>query len=143
MSTGVIAYTAFVIDAFAGTIVGWECSNSKVTVFVERAIRRAADKRRRREGNPLQGSTIHHSDATCDNALAETHDRAIQDRVRPGRVTVPDRAVRPPQRHRGRHQQIRWYNNDRLMHRLGRRPPVELEADYYAQIREGRPVAHT
>jgi putative transposase len=25
-----------------------------------------------------------------------------------------------------------WYNNDRLMHRLGRRPPAEAEADYYA-----------
>jgi hypothetical protein len=29
------------------------------------------------------------------------------------------------------------------MHRLGRRPPVEHEADYYAQISEGRPVAHS
>ena len=62
MSTGVFAYTAFVIDAFAGTIVGWECSTSKATAFVERAIRQAADKRRR-EGHPLPGSTIHHSDA--------------------------------------------------------------------------------
>jgi len=132
MSTGVFAYTAFVIDAFAGTIVGWECSTSKVTVFVERAIRQAADKRRR-EGNPLQGSTIHHSDAGSQHTsvhFGETlalegirpsirhrrrrlrqrpgldHDRALQDRVRPGRVTVPDRAVRPPQRHRGRHQQL-------------------------------------
>lgn len=61
MSCGVFAYTAFVIDAYAGTIVGWECSTSKVTAFVERAIRQAARKRRR-EGNPLQGSTIHHSE---------------------------------------------------------------------------------
>lgn len=61
MSCGVFAYTAFVIDAYAGTIVGWECSTSKVTAFVERAIRQAARKRRR-EGNPLQGGTIHHSE---------------------------------------------------------------------------------
>ena len=60
MSTGVFAYTAFVVDAFAGTIVGWEFSTSKVTAFVERAIRQGADKRRR-EGHPLQGNTIHHS----------------------------------------------------------------------------------
>ena len=46
MSTGVFAYTAFVIDAYAGTIVGWECSTSKVTAFVERAILQGADKRR-------------------------------------------------------------------------------------------------
>ena len=61
MSTGVFAYTAFVIDAYAGTIVGWESSTSKVTAFVERTIRQAAAARRR-EGHPLPGSTIHHSD---------------------------------------------------------------------------------
>jgi len=26
----------------------------------------------------------------------------------------------------------RWYNTSRLMHRLGRRPPAEAEAEYYA-----------
>ena len=29
------AYTAFVIDAFANRILGWECSTSKQTRFVE------------------------------------------------------------------------------------------------------------
>jgi putative transposase len=39
--TGVrFAYTAFVIDAFAGLIPGWECSLSKETAFVESAIPR-------------------------------------------------------------------------------------------------------
>jgi transposase InsO family protein len=55
-------YTAFVIDAYAGLIVGWECSLTKNTAFVERAIRAAA-ARRAREGHPLSGDTIHHSDA--------------------------------------------------------------------------------
>jgi hypothetical protein len=36
-----LGYTAFVIDAFAGRIVGWECSRSKHTAFVESAIRQA------------------------------------------------------------------------------------------------------
>lgn len=27
-----------------------------------------------------------------------------------------------------------WYNSSRLMHRRGRRPPVEHEADCYAQV---------
>jgi putative transposase len=36
---GGFGYTAFVIDAFAGLIAGWECSLSKQTAFVERAIR--------------------------------------------------------------------------------------------------------
>jgi len=39
---GGFGYTAFVIDAFAGLVAGWECSLSKQTAFVERAIRQAA-----------------------------------------------------------------------------------------------------
>lgn len=62
LTCGSFVYTAFVIDAFAGRIVGWECSASKHVGFVERAIRHAAASRDR-EGNPLTGSTIHHSDA--------------------------------------------------------------------------------
>ena len=62
LSTGVFVYTAFAIDAFAGRIVGWQCSASKHTAFVESAIRQAASQRRR-DGNPLMGNTIHHSDA--------------------------------------------------------------------------------
>jgi len=60
--TGVFVYTAFVIDAFAGRIVGWECSASKHDRFVRSAIRQAAALRTA-EGNPLSGNTIHHSDA--------------------------------------------------------------------------------
>ena len=56
------AYTAFVIDAFAGLIPGWECSLSKRTAFVESAIRQAAGYRTR-QGHPLSGRAIHHSDA--------------------------------------------------------------------------------
>jgi putative transposase len=37
---------------------------------------------------------------------------------------------------------VSWYTQ-RLMHRLGRRPPAEHEADYYAQLGAGQPVAHT
>ena len=39
---GGFGYTAFVVDAFAGLIAGWECSLSKETAFVERAVRQAA-----------------------------------------------------------------------------------------------------
>ncbi len=47
MDGGGFGYTALVIDAFAGLITGWECSLSKETAFVERAIRQAAVLRRR------------------------------------------------------------------------------------------------
>ena len=58
MTSG-FGYTAFTIDAFAGRIVGWECSLSKETAFVESAIRQAVAFRAR-QGHPLAGGTIHH-----------------------------------------------------------------------------------
>ena len=36
-----------------------------------------------------------------------------------------------------------WYNTSRLMHRLGRRPPAEVEAEYYAQLPVGQHTDHT
>jgi hypothetical protein len=54
-------YTAFVIDAFAGLIPGWECSVNKQTAFVERAIRQAAPYRAR-QGHPLVGGVDTHKD---------------------------------------------------------------------------------
>jgi transposase InsO family protein len=54
-------YTAFVVDAYAGLIPGWECSLRKDTDFVERALRHAAAYRAR-QGHPLDDA-IHHSDA--------------------------------------------------------------------------------
>jgi putative transposase len=168
--SGCFVYTAFVIDAYAGRIVGWECSTSKATAFVESAIRQAAAFRAR-QGKPLQGNTIHHSDAgsqytsvrfaeslllagmipsigtvgdAFDNALAETtiglykHECVRDDS--PFRTGPLDRL--------GDVEQItadwvHWYNNDRLMHRLGRRPPAEYEALYYANTSADHPVSHT
>lgn len=113
-------YTAFVIDAFAGLITGWECSAGKHTEFVEKAIRQAADHRSR-QGRPLTGNTIHHSDAGSRpvhsrafrrNTVPGGHDpfdrqrrrrlrqrpgrdddRALQDRVRACRLALPHRAA--------------------------------------------------
>lgn len=59
---GRFGYTAFVIDAFARLIAGWDCSLSKDTVFVEKAIRQAAELRAR-QGHAIGGRAIHHSDA--------------------------------------------------------------------------------
>ena len=61
MPNGAFGYTAFANRYLAGLIPGWECSLTKNTAFVERAIRAAA-MRRAREGHPLTGNTIHHSD---------------------------------------------------------------------------------
>jgi putative transposase len=48
-------------DAYAGLIPGWECSLTKDTDFVERALRHAATFRAR-QGHPVDDA-IHHSDA--------------------------------------------------------------------------------
>jgi transposase InsO family protein len=170
LAGGGFGYTAFVIDAFAGYIVGWECSVSKQTAFVESAIRQAVGLRAR-QGHPLPGGTVHHSDAgsqytsihfgetlmlegltpsvgsvgdALDNALAETtiglyKTEAIREdspfRTGPlaalGDVEEVTSAWVP------------WYNNQRLMHRLDRRPPAEAEADYYAQQQTSHPAVHT
>jgi hypothetical protein len=50
---GGFGYTALAIDAFAGLISGWQCSLSKETAFVEKAVRQAAALRAR-QGDPDQ-----------------------------------------------------------------------------------------
>jgi putative transposase len=169
MTTGCFAYTAFVIDAYANRIVGWECSTSKHTSFVESAIRQAATLRIR-EGHPLNG-IIHHSDAgsqytsvhfgetlllngmlpsigtvgdAFDNALAETtiglykHECIRADSpFRRGPITLLSDLEMITA------DWVHWYNTSRLMHHLGRIPPTEAEANYYATTRDGQPAAHT
>ncbi|EUA76180.1 hypothetical protein I544_5388 [Mycobacteroides abscessus subsp. bolletii 103] len=36
---------------------------------------------------------------------------------------------------------VHWYDTARLMHRLGRRPPAEAEAEYYARLHAGDPIS--
>ena len=38
---------------------------------------------------------------------------------------------------------VAWCNVRRLMHRLGRRPPAEAEAEYYARLHAGKHTGHT
>ena len=59
--TWVFVYVAFVSDAYAGVIIGWEAASIEQTRFVESAIRQAAALRAR-QGHWIDGA-IHHSDA--------------------------------------------------------------------------------
>jgi transposase InsO family protein len=170
MAGGGFGYTAFVIDAYAGLIPGWECSLTKNTAFVERAIR-AAVLRRAQEGHPLTGDTIHHSDAgsqytaihftetlmlaglipsigtvgdALDNALAETTIGLYKTEcVREGSPfrNGPLRTLADLEDCTS--AWVHWYNASRLMHRLGRRPPAEAEAEYYAQQPVGQHTSYT
>jgi putative transposase len=162
--------TAFVVDAYAGPIVGWECSLTKNTAYVERAIRAAA-ARRAREGHPLGGDTIHHSDAgsqytaihftdtlmlaglipsvgtvgdALDNALAETTIGLYKTEcVREGSPFRTGPLLTLADLEDITSAWVHWYNTSRLMHRLGRRPPAEAEAKYYAQQPIGQHTDHT
>jgi putative transposase len=37
---------------------------------------------------------------------------------------------------------VAWYNTSRLMHRLGRRPPAEVEAEYYQRLHAAEHPGH-
>ncbi len=161
-------YTAFVIDAYAGLIPGWECSLRKDTGFVERALRHAAAFRAR-QGHPFD-DTIHHSDAgsqytaihfteslmlaglkpsigsvgdALDNGLAETTIGLYKTEcVREGSPfrTGPIDTLADLENMTS--AWVSWYNESRLMHRLGRRPPAEAEAEYYARLHAEKHTGH-
>jgi transposase InsO family protein len=160
---GGFGYAAFVIDASAGTVAGWECSLSKDTAFVERAVRQAAALRAR-QGHPVSGRAVRHSDAgsqytsvrfaqalllagltppvgtvgdALDNALAETTiglSKTECTRAGPPFRRGPIRSLADLEEITS--AWVHWYNTARLMHRLGRRPPAEAEAQYYEQARD-------
>lgn len=144
------AYVAFIIDVFAGRIVGWRVSSSMETTFVLDALEQALWARR-------PTGTIHHSDKgsqyvslaytqrlkdaellastgstgdSYDNAMAESinglykaeviHRQSWKTRSEVELATLA---------------WVEWYNNRRLLERLGHIPPAEAEDAYYASTR--------
>ncbi|MEB5812329.1 IS3 family transposase [Escherichia coli] len=142
-------YVAFIIDVFAGYIVGWRVSSSMETAFVLDALEQALWARR-------PSGTVHHSDKgsqyvslaytqrlkeagllastgstgdSYDNAMAESinglykaeviHRKSWKNRAEVELATLT---------------WVDWYNNRRLLERLGHTPPAEAEKAYYASI---------
>nr|WP_200870686.1 IS3 family transposase [Escherichia coli] len=142
-------YVAFIIDVFAGYIVGWRVSSSMETTFVLDALEQALWARR-------PSGTLHHSDKgsqyvslaytqrlkeagllastgstgdSYDNAMAESinglykaeviHRKSWKNRAEVELATLT---------------WVDWYNNRRLLERLGHTPPAEAEKAYYASI---------
>jgi len=166
LAGGGFGYVALVIDAFAGTILGWDCSLSKATAFVQRAIAQAAAGLRRAAG-AQPGLAVHHSDAgsqytsvryaetlmlaglapsvgsvgdAYDNALAETTIGLYKSECTADGSPFRDGPIATL----GGLEKItaawvHWYNHQRLMHRLGLHPPAEADAAYRASQR-GRPA---
>ncbi|SOJ56900.1 hypothetical protein MSIMFB_04377 [Mycobacterium simulans] len=81
-------YVAFVIDAYAGAIVGWEASVSKQTRFVESALRQAAALRSR-QGQPLSDA-IHRSDAGSQYTSVRFDETLTLSSLRPSVGSVGD-----------------------------------------------------
>ncbi|HAL1177749.1 TPA: IS3 family transposase [Escherichia coli] len=142
-------YVAFIIDVFAGYIVGWRVSPSMETTFVLDALEQALWARR-------PSGTVYHSDKgsqyvslaytqrlkeagllastgstgdSYDNAMAESinglykaeviHRKSWKNRAEVELATLT---------------WVDWYNNRRLLERLGHTPPAEAEKAYYASI---------
>ncbi|HAV7755474.1 TPA: IS3 family transposase [Escherichia coli] len=142
-------YVAFIIDVFAGYIVGWRVSSSMETTFVLDALEQALWARR-------PSGTVHHSDKgsqyvslaytqrlkeagllastgstgdSYDNAMAESinglykaeviHRKSWKNRAEVELATLT---------------WVDWYNNRRLLERQGHTPPAEAEKAYYASI---------
>jgi putative transposase len=164
--TGVFVYVAFVIDAYAGAIIGWEAASVKQARFVESAIRQAAALRAR-QGHRIDGA-IHHSDAGSQYTAVHFGETLSLSGLRPSIGSVGDaydnalaettiglykneciRADSPFRRGPLRNladvelitaDYVAWYNQQRLMHRLGRIPPAEAEAEYYDQLDASQPA---
>ncbi|HII2228162.1 TPA: IS3 family transposase, partial [Escherichia coli] len=133
-----VVYVAFIIDVFAGYIVGWRVSSSMETTFVLDALEQALWARR-------PSGTVHHSDKgsqyvslaytqrlkeagllastgstgdSYDNAMAESinglykaeviHRKSWKNRAEVELATLT---------------WVDWYNNRRLLERLGHTPP--------------------
>lgn len=169
MAGGWHAYTAFVVDAYADKIVGWECSETKQTVFVESALRQATASRVR-EGTALDGA-IHHSDAGSQytsvrfgealflagltpsiGSVGDAYDNALCETIIGLYKTECIRADSPFRTgplvtvgdlERATAAWVHWYNNHRLMHRLGRKPPAEYETNHYARLSDGHKASRT
>ena len=160
-------YTAFVVDAFANTIVGWQAAPTATAALVEAAFADAVEHRRR-QGHPVPAGAIHHSDAgsqytavhfagqlaeadfrpsigtvgdAYDNALAETIIGLYKcECVRVGSPFNPHGLATLSDIETATAEWVHWFNNHRLMHRLSRRPPAEAEADHYAQQPADQPA---
>ena len=160
-------YTSFVVDAFAGTIAGWQVTNRATAAMVQQALADARETRRR-QGHPIPAGAIHHSDAGAQYTSLSFGQHLVEEGITPSIGSVGDaydnalaettiglyktECVRPGSPfHLGLHNLgdvelatadwVHWYNTSRLMHRLGRRPPLEAEAEHYAQHHTDQPVA--
>ncbi|ELV0247869.1 TPA: IS3 family transposase [Escherichia coli] len=142
-------YVAFIIDVFAGYIVGWRVSSSMETTFVLDALEQALWARR-------PSGTIHHSDKgsqyvslayterlkeagllASTGSTGDSYDNAMAESI--NGLYKAEVIHRKSWKNRAEVElaTLTWvdrYNNRRLLGRLGHTPPAEAEKAYYASI---------
>lgn len=140
---------ATIIDVFAGRIVGWRVSSSMETTFVLDALEQALWARR-------PSGTIHHSDKgsqyvslaytqrlqeaellASTGSTGDSYDNAMAESI--NGLYKAEVIHRQSWKNRGEVELatlawVDWYNNRRLLERLGHIPPAEAERAYYASI---------
>ncbi len=141
------AYVAFVIDVFAGCIVGGRVSSTMETAFVLNALEQALWARR-------PSGTIHHSDKGSQYVSLAYTQRLKDAKLLPSTGSTGDsydnamaESINGLYKAEVIHRQswknlaevelatLTWvdgYNNRRLLERLGHIPPAEAEKSYYA-----------
>ena len=146
-------YVAFVIDAYARRVLGWQVATSMTTDLVLAAIDQAVFTRHTEGITDLTG-VIHHSDAGAQytsvrfsKRLTETgitpsigivgdaHDNALAESIN-GLYKTELIKPRRPWRNAAEvsaetARYVDWFNNRRLYEYCGDMPPATLEAAYY------------
>ncbi|KAA2007076.1 IS3 family transposase [Escherichia coli] len=128
-------YVAFIIDVFAGYIVGWRVSSSMETTFVLDALEQALWARR-------PSGTIHHSDKGSQYVSLAYTERLKEAKLLAESINGLYKAEvihRKSWKNRAEVELatltwVDWYNNRRLLGRLRHTPPAEAEKAYYASI---------
>jgi len=126
-------YVVFVVDVFAGHIVGWRVSSSMTTDFILDALQQASYARQPERDSSL----VHHSDRgsqylsiRCSERLAETINGLYKAELIHRRAPWKTKeAVELATL-----QWVAWCNSHRLLEPIGFIPPAEAEANHYQHL---------
>lgn len=152
-----VVYVAFVVDIYSRAIVGWAAATNKRTRLVLDAVDMGL-WRRDRAGHPVEAGLVHHSDAGSQytsfrftshlletgidasiGSVGDAYDNALMEST----IGLYKTELIKPRGPWRTHAQVElataewidWYNQRRLHTEIGDIPPVEHEANYYAQTR--------
>jgi putative transposase len=149
-------YVAFVIDAYARSILGWKASASMTAELVLAAVNQAIFTRKRDGVNSFE-RLIHHNDAGSQYTSLRFTERLAEEEIKPSIGIVGDahdnalaesinglyktELIKPGQPWRdvghvsaATADYIDWFNNRRIYEYCGDMPPVKLEEIYYCTV---------